>query len=175
LKLETKLKKIKLLLLDVDGVLTEGRVSYDSDGNEWKTFNVKDGLGIKLAQTNGIEIGIISGRSSAALARRAQELDIHIFFQGQSDKTVAYQQIKQERALKDENIGFIGDDLNDLKIMQSVGVRFAVNDASSEIKTIADFISEHPGGQGAVREVIETILKSQGKWDQIIRGLSGEI
>lgn len=168
-----KIKKTKLLLLDVDGVLTDGSIILGEPNRELKIFNIKDGLGIKLAQAGGIEIGIITGRTSEAVKKRADELAIKILYQGQQDKLTAYEQIKNNLGLKDEQIAYIGDDLNDLKLLQKVGLSIAVNDACDEIKAEAGYITKTLGGKGAVREVIELILKSQGKWQGLIQKYYG--
>ncbi len=160
------IKKIKLLILDVDGVLTDGSIIYFADGDEYKIFNVKDGLGIHLAQRAGIKIAIITGRSSKAVDRRARELDIQLVYQNHKNKIPVYEQIKKDLQLKDEEIAYIGDDLTDLAVMQQVGFSVAVNDAAPDVKVIADYVTEKSGGQGAVRELIEMILKEQGLWEQ---------
>ena len=171
--LEKKSKKIKLLLLDVDGVLTDGSLILGESLQELKIFNVKDGLGIKLAQAGGIEIGIITGRTSEAVKKRVDELDIKILNQGQPDKLKVYEQIKNDLGLKDDQIAYVGDDLNDLKLLQKVGLSIAVKDSCDEVKAEADYITKTPGGIGAVREVIELILKSQGKWQGLIQKYYG--
>ena len=171
--LEKKSKKIKLLLLDVDGVLTDGSLILRESLQELKIFNVKDGLGIKLAQAGGIEIGIITGRTSEAVKKRVDELDIKILNQGQPDKLKVYEQIKNDLGLKDDQIAYVGDDLNDLKLLQKVGLSIAVKDSCDEVKAEADYITKTPGGIGAVREVIELILKSQGKWQGLIQKYYG--
>ncbi len=164
-----KIKKIKLLLLDVDGILTDGSIIIGESNQELKIFNIKDGLGIKLAQTAGIEIGIITGRTSEAVKKRADELDIQILYQGQPDKLKTYEQIKKDLGLTDDQIAYMGDDLNDLKLFQKVGLSIATEDSRDEVKAEADYITKTPGGKGAVREVIELILKSQGKWQGLIQ------
>jgi len=160
-----------MILLDVDGVLTDGTIAYHSDDEVIVNFNVKDGLGIKLAQAGGIPVGIISGRSSKALQRRVEELGIDIFYQAQHDKLETYEQIKQIHAIDDDQVLYIGDDLNDLKILQKVGFKVSVQDGCNEIKEIADYVTEKPGGKGAVREVVELGLKSQGMWEQLMSSL----
>lgn len=169
LNLNEKCKSIKLILLDVDGVLTDGSIILGESNHELKIFNIKDGLGIKLAQEGGIEIGIISGRSSETVKRRSDELDIKILHQEQTDKLKAYEQIKTDLGLTDDQIAFIGDDLNDLKVLQKAGLSCTVNDACDEVKAQVDYVARCPGGKGAVREVIELILKSQGKWEAVIQ------
>ncbi len=166
---EEKFIKIRLLLLDVDGVLTDGSIILGESNQEAKIFNIKDGLGIKLAQAGGIEIGIITGRTSEAVSRRAAELSIKILYQGQPDKLNAYDQIKNELGLSDDQIAFIGDDLNDLKLIQKAGFGCTVKDACDEVKAKAEYITNHSGGKGAVREIVEVILKHQGKWEALIQ------
>lgn len=169
MNLTEKINKIKLLLLDVDGVLTDGSIILGESDQEFKIFNIKDGLGIKLAQAAGLEVGIITGRTSAAVQRRAEELEIHILHQGQSDKRTAYEQIRAELGLNADQIAFVGDDLNDLPVLRRVGLSCTVADASEEVKKQVDYISQLPGGKGAVREIIEWILKRQGKWEMVIQ------
>jgi 3-deoxy-D-manno-octulosonate 8-phosphate phosphatase (KDO 8-P phosphatase) len=164
-----KIKKIKLLLLDVDGVLTDGGIILGDSDRDFKIFNIHDGLGIKLAQAGGIEIGIITGRTSEAVKKRADELAIKILYQGQQDKLKIYEQIKNDLGLNDDQIAYMGDDLNDLKLLQKVGLSFTVNDACDEIKAEVDYTTKNPGGKGAVREVIELILKNQEKWRGLIQ------
>jgi len=169
LSLAEKIKKVELLLLDVDGVLTDGSIILGTAELEFKKFNIHDGLGIKLAQAAGLQVGIITGRFSEAVKKRAQELDIKILYQGQEAKLPAYQKIKQQLDLADEQIAYIGDDLPDLVILNQVGFSCAVGDACDEIKKTVDFVTQRNGGRGAVREVIELILKSQGKWNSLIQ------
>ena len=173
MSLEEKTKKIKLLLLDVDGVLTDGSIIFGESNQEIKIFNVKDGLGIKLVQAGGIEIGIITGRTSEAVKERAEELDIKILYQGKPDKLKVYEQIKNDLGLKDDQVAYVGDDLSDLKLLQTVGFSITMNDACDEVKAEADYVTKTPGGKGAVREVIELILKSQGKWQGLIQKYYG--
>ena len=168
-----KIKKIKLLLLDVDGVLTDGSIILGDSNQELKIFNIKDGLGIKLAQAGGIEIGIITGRTSEAVKKRADDLAIKILYQGYSDKLNAYEQIKNDLGLKDDQIAYVGDDLSDLKLLQKVGFSITVNDACDEVKATVDYITKRPGGKAAIREVIELILKSQGNWQGLIQKYYG--
>ncbi|MBC8184707.1 HAD-IIIA family hydrolase [candidate division KSB1 bacterium] len=166
--LKDKITKIRLILLDVDGVLTDESLRYAPDGEEIKIFNVKDGLGIKLAQAAGLAIGIISSRSSQAVNRRAHELGIEVVYQGYKKKIEAYNQIKKELFVSDELIAYIGDDLPDLEILKEVGFAIAVENGCEEVKKVVDFITNKPGGRGAVRDVIEMILREQGKWEQVV-------
>jgi 3-deoxy-D-manno-octulosonate 8-phosphate phosphatase (KDO 8-P phosphatase) len=169
MELKDKISKIRLILLDVDGVLADESLFYGSHGEEIKIFNVKDGLAIKLAQAAGLAIGFISSRHSEALKIRAHELDGEVVYQGQKQKLDAYFQIKKELFVSDEQIAYIGDDLPDLDIMKLVGFSIAVANACQEVKQSAHFITEKAGGHGAVRDAIEMILREQGKWEQAVR------
>jgi len=168
-----KASSIRLLLLDVDGVLTDGRVVYDGTGQEWKFFDIRDGQGIKLLQQSGVEVGLISGRGSPAVHLRAKELGISLVRQKVVDKAVALEEIQQRRNLEVDEIGFVGDDLADLPILSRVGFAVAVSDAVPEVKAHAHYITRHPGGGGAVREVCEQILKTQGKWETTVQKFIG--
>ncbi len=164
-----KLKNIKLLLLDVDGVLTDGSIIYDDQGKEIKAFNVKDGLGIRLLMDAGINVGIVTGRSSKALKYRCENLNISYIFDGVGDKSTILDSILTRSGVQPEQIAFIGDDLPDLPLMRKVGLPVAVADAHDKVISISDIVTESKGGNGAVREVCETILKAQGIWDKILR------
>ena len=163
-----KLKKIKLLLLDVDGVLTDGSIVYNDHGQESKQFNVKDGFGMKLLMSAGIELGIVTGRRSEALAHRCNDLGIRLIFDGISDKSSVLDEIQQHTGISADNIAFVGDDIPDLALMRRIGVSIAVADAHENVRANADWVTSAPGGTGAVREVCEAILKSQGTWDIIL-------
>lgn len=167
--LETKAKKIKWILMDNDGVLTEGKIIFFSGGGEAKAFDVKDGVGIKLAQRAGIKIGIITGRSSEAVGRRAQELEVEELHQGAREKLASYEEILKKHSLQDEEVCFIGDDIIDIPVMKRVGFPVAVADAHKDILPFAVYQTTLKGGQGAVREAIDLIIKAQGKWDQIMK------
>jgi 3-deoxy-D-manno-octulosonate 8-phosphate phosphatase (KDO 8-P phosphatase) len=157
-------KFIRLLLLDVDGVLTDGRIVYDGAGRELKFFDIKDGHGIKLLQQAGLEVGILSGRRSPALRLRAKELGIRLLRQRVLDKGKALEAILNKKRFRAEQICFVGDDLVDLPVLARVGLAVAVADSVEDVKASAHYITRHPGGQGAVREVCDLILKAQGKW-----------
>jgi 3-deoxy-D-manno-octulosonate 8-phosphate phosphatase (KDO 8-P phosphatase) len=161
------LSKIKLLLLDVDGVLTDGRITYDSEGGESKSFDVKDGHGLKLLQRAGIRVGIITGRRSAIVARRAEELGIELVYQGAKDKSLPFNEIMQKLALAPEEIAYVGDDIVDLPVMRKVGFAATVADAVDDVKPFADMVTKLPGGRGAVREICEFILKESGRWPAV--------
>ncbi|MEK6538851.1 MAG: HAD-IIIA family hydrolase [Nitrospirota bacterium] len=160
--LNKKAKKIEFLLLDVDGILTDGKIFIDSYGNELKTFHIHDGHGIYLIKKAGIDVGIISGRSSRSVEHRAKELNITEVYQGITDKVSAYKQIKEKYNLSDECVAFMGDDLIDLPLLSLVGFSATAADAVSEVKEAVDMITEKPGGGGAVRELIDFILKAKG-------------
>lgn len=164
-KLKDKAKKIKLLILDVDGVMTDGRIILDNEGNEIKAFHVRDGHGIKIAMDAGIHVAIITGRKSRVVDRRAKELGIRDVYQKILNKGDTYAEILKKYDLKDEDVAFIGDDINDLPILRKVGFSAAVADADTHIRKIVDYVTKLGGGRGAVRETIETILKAQGKWE----------
>jgi 3-deoxy-D-manno-octulosonate 8-phosphate phosphatase (KDO 8-P phosphatase) len=164
---EERLKKIKLLILDVDGVLTDGRIIFDSNGIESKFFNVKDGHGIKMVQRGGIEVGIISGRESKVVANRAVELGIAQVYQKSLDKLVPYRQMLEATGLSDDQVAFMGDDIIDIPLLRRVGFAAAPADAVGEVLPFAHFVAKNRGGWGAVREVCDLILKAQGSWDTI--------
>lgn len=163
LQLPTRTKKIKLLLLDVDGVLTDGRIILDTKGNELKAFHVRDGHGIKLAQRAGIIIGIITGRTSEVVNIRAKELGIQEVHQGAHEKITVYESICAKYGLRDEEVAYMGDDIVDLDIFQRVGIAVAVADADPAVRPHADIVTKHGGGAGAVREFISLLLKNQNK------------
>ncbi len=157
---------IKLLLLDVDGVLTDGSITYSVTGNscsESKTFHIHDGLGIKLLQRGGVQVGIITGRVSLMVERRAQELGISLLLQGREDKYAAMKAIATDRALRYEEIAYMGDDLPDLAAICHAGLGIAPASAVTRVRERADFITHAAGGAGAVREACEFILAAQGK------------
>jgi 3-deoxy-D-manno-octulosonate 8-phosphate phosphatase (KDO 8-P phosphatase) len=166
--IDNKLKKIKLLLLDVDGVLTDGSIVYNYQGQESKQFNVKDGYGMKLLMSAGIELGIVTGRRSEALTHRCNDLGIRLIFDGISDKSSVLEEIQQHTGISADSIAFVGDDIPDLALMRRIGVSIAVADAHENVRANADWVTSAPGGAGAVREVCEAILKSQGTWDTIL-------
>lgn len=159
--LREKVINIKFLLLDVDGVLTDGKIIIDSFGNELKSFHIKDGHGIFLIKSAGMEVGIISGRYSRTVEHRAKELNIAEVHQGARDKVKVYEEIKAKYKLSDEAVAFMGDDLIDIPLLRKVGFSATTADAVNEVKEIADMITERKGGEGAVREVIDFILKTK--------------
>ncbi len=168
LKLGLKLGQIKLLLLDVDGVLTDGQITYTDSGEQIKSFSSKDGLGLRLLMDNNIRIGIVTGRKSDALGHRCQNLGIDLVFDGIRDKAVAFDKIVEQTGIAVRQIAFVGDDLIDLPAMIRAGVSFTVPDAPNEVKRHADQVTLARGGHGAVREICETILKAQGLWEKLL-------
>ncbi|MBF1334111.1 MAG: HAD-IIIA family hydrolase [Leptotrichia sp.] len=162
---------IKLVLLDVDGTLTDGGIYRGNNGEELKRFNVKDGYVIVNAQKLGIEFGIITGRKSELVEIRSNELKIKYLYQGISEKTVILKEIMQKTELKKEEIAYMGDDLNDILIMKQSGLTGAPKDAADEVIQIADFVSGKNGGSGAVREFVEYILKKDGKWETFLKNV----
>jgi 3-deoxy-D-manno-octulosonate 8-phosphate phosphatase (KDO 8-P phosphatase) len=164
-----KFKKIKLLLLDVDGVLTDGSIIYDDAGSQIKAFNVRDGLGIRLLMLSGVQVGIATGRRSKALLHRCENLGISLILDGLSTKTDVLSTIYQQTGFLPDEIAFIGDDLMDLPLMKKTGVSIAVADAHELIRLHADMVTHASGGKGAVREICETILKARNQWDTVIK------
>ncbi|MBF4805780.1 MAG: HAD-IIIA family hydrolase [Pseudoleptotrichia goodfellowii] len=162
---------IKLILLDVDGTLTDGGIYRENKGEELKKFNVKDGYIIVNSQKVGIDFGIITGRESELVKIRSEELKIKYLYQGISDKTLILEEIMEKTLLKKDEIAYMGDDLNDLNIMKKVGLKGAPQDAVPEVKEVADFVSSKNGGDGAVREFTEFILKKDGIWEKFLKNL----
>lgn len=161
------LSQIKVLLLDVDGILTDGRILYDDRGGEQKAFDVKDGHGLKLLQRAGFEVGIITGRQSSIVTRRAEELGIRLVYQGAKDKRIPYQEILDTLGLEPHQVAYVGDDLVDLPILLKVGFSATVADALDEVKCQVDLVTQRPGGRGAVREICDYLLKASGRWDAV--------
>ncbi len=164
-----RLKNIKLLILDVDGVLTDGGIVYSDNGAETKVFNVKDGLGIRLLMEAGLHLGIITGRRSNALAKRCKELGIDLIYDGVVDKADALNRMLDRTGFSVEEVACIGDDLPDLALMRRSGLSIAVADAHATLRENADIITSAKGGHGAVREVCEAILKAKGLWESILK------
>jgi len=167
-ELKKRIKNIRMLITDVDGVLTDGKIILDGEGREIKIFHVHDGSGVVYLGLGGILTGIISGRDSFSLRRRIIEMKIDFYKLGRHDKLKAYKEIKMETGLNDNEIAYIGDDLLDLPVLKRVGCAFSVPEGREEVKKISHYITNTGGGKGAFREVAELILKLQGKWDSII-------
>jgi len=164
-----KLKKIKLLLLDVDGVLTGGEIIYSDTAMETKVFNVKDGLGIRMLLNAGIDIGIVTGRRSDALNRRLADLGITMVYDGVKRKGALLNSIMQKTGYSNMEIAYVGDDLPDLPLLKTVGVSFAVANAHESVIEAVDITTKQNGGDGAVREISELILKTNGMWENILK------
>lgn len=168
LTLLERARKTRLLIMDVDGVLTDGRIIQDSYGHELKVFDVKDGHGIVMAHRAKLRTALISGRASETITRRAEELGIELVFQKIWNKLEVYEKILLDTELSHEEVAYIGDDLVDIPLLRRVGLAVAVADAVHEVKAASHLITQRAGGQGAVREVIELILRAQGHWDMLI-------
>ncbi|WP_319587299.1 HAD-IIIA family hydrolase [uncultured Desulfobulbus sp.] len=160
-------RHVKLLLLDVDGVLTDGSITYLSGGGEAKSFNTQDGLGIKLLQESGVAVGIITARSSEAVERRAQDLKFAYVFQGKQDKLTVYESILKETGLRPPQTAYMGDDLMDLPILNRVGFAVAPANAVAEVRQRIHYTTERGGGRGAVREICDLILEAQGNLERM--------
>lgn len=166
--MKTKLADIRILLLDVDGVLTDGSIVYTDSGEQIKQFNSKDGLGLRLLMDAGIQVGIVTGRTSNALLHRCRNLKLDLIFDGVQDKRTVIKDISDKTGIPPGNMAFAGDDLIDLPIMKRVGVSFCVADGTKEVQKEATFITRARGGHGAVREICEQILKAKGLWDKAL-------
>lgn len=173
--MEARTRKIKLLISDVDGVLTDGSIYMGNDGIEYKQFNVLDGAGVAFARAAGLKLAVISGRYSPATTARMKELGIQDCFQGELDKLKPYAEIIEKYSLKNSEVGFIGDDLIDSSIMEKVGLAIAVKNAHPYIREIAHFTTEKLGGEGVFREAIEMILKAQGLYEETIHSIRNRI
>jgi len=167
MKLEQRFQAIQLILSDVDGVLTDGGITFDNQGIELKRFHVRDGLGIRLWQKSGGRFGLLTARSSHIVNVRAAELGVELVRQGFSDKLPVARQIVDELGLEFSQVCFVGDDLTDVALLREVGLAVAVADAVEEVRAVAHLITQQPGGSGAMRELIEQILKSQGTWKDL--------
>ncbi len=163
-----KAEKIKLVIFDVDGVLTDGKLLFDEHGNEYKRFHSRDGLGITLLRETGVEVAVISGRASKSVAQRMSSLGIERVFQGQRHKLIAYESLRVELNLEPEQIAHVGDDLLDLPLMRRVGLSIAVADAHPSILPFAHWVTGKPGGEGAAREVCDFIMDAQGNLNRMI-------
>jgi 3-deoxy-D-manno-octulosonate 8-phosphate phosphatase (KDO 8-P phosphatase) len=163
-----KAKQLQLLILDVDGVLTDGKLFFDAQGTEYKSFHARDGHGIKLLQQSGIMVAVISGRKSASVTLRMQNLGIELIYQGYENKLIAFNEILQRLALSPEQIAHVGDDVLDLPIMIKVGLAIAVQDAHFMVKKHAHWCTHQQGGYGAVREVCDLIMQAQGTFDAAV-------
>lgn len=166
--ISAKASKIKLVLFDVDGVLTDGKILLHADGTESKQFDIKDGTGIVWAQRAGLTVGLLSARTSAATGQRAAQLGVTLVHQGVASKLESYEQIVDSLLLDDEQVAYMGDDVLDLAVLGRVGLATAPADAVEEVRTRVDWVSAARGGHGAARDLIEVILRAQGRWDALL-------
>lgn len=169
MKLGARCQPIELILSDVDGVLTTGRIIFNNQGIETKEFHIRDGVGIRTWQRAGYRFGLITGRSSHVVKIRAAELGVEIVRQTAEDKLPVAQEILAQLQIEPHQVCYIGDDLPDVPVMRFVGLAVAVADACEETRAAAHHVTQLPGGRGAVREAIETILKAQGRWDDLVQ------
>ncbi len=176
-EIEARARRIRLLLLDCDGVLTDGSVIYTAEGGgaaeTTKVFHIHDGQGLRLAKQAGLRLGLISGRSSLALAARARELSFDYVYQNVADKLAPYEQLRQAARLSNAEIAYVGDDLPDLTPLRRAGLAIAVADAVPEVLQCAHYVTVKPGGRGAVREAVELILKAQRQWAAVLQPFLG--
>ncbi len=160
-------RRVRMLLSDVDGTLTDGTLWVLPDGEEIKAYHVRDGLGILLARLAGLKVGLVTGKTSRALSARAERLLVDCLYQGAIDKRVAFREILERFSLAPDEVAFVGDDLGDLAVMAASGLAAAPSDADADVRSASHYVCATPGGRGAVREVIEFILKAQGSWDDV--------
>ena len=172
--LALRCRKLRLLLFDVDGVLTDGTVVYASDGSEARAFHVRDGLGIVLAHRAGLLTGVLSGRSSELTARRCAELRMAVVRQGAADKLSAFREILAEHGLQPSEVAYLGDDVNDLAVLAEVGLAAAPADAPLDVRAQAFMVMDAAGGRGCARELIEAVLRARGEWDDLVKALATE-
>lgn len=169
------LERIKYLIIDVDGTMTDAGIYYDSYGNEWKKFCTKDAAGFFAAKMAGIKLMVLTGRKCDAVTKRMKELNVDFLYQDIKDKITFLREFLKEYDIQREEIGYLGDDLNDLVVMKSVGFSACPEDACLEVKAISDYISPVKGGQGAVRDIISYILKERGEWETLVNKIYGGI
>lgn len=167
-------EQLEWVLCDVDGVLTDGSLYMEGKGETLKVFHVRDGLGLKLARSAGLEVGLLSARSSAALARRASQLGIDVVMTGREDKLAAFEEFLRRQETNASRVAYIGDDLNDVAVLGRCGLAFAPADAAAELADLVHLRLERPGGRGAVREMIEHLLKARGEWSRVLSEFSLE-
>jgi 3-deoxy-D-manno-octulosonate 8-phosphate phosphatase (KDO 8-P phosphatase) len=173
--LAARCRALRLVLMDVDGVLTDGTVLLLPDGREAKSFHIRDGLGIVLGQRAGLKMGVLSGRSSESLAARAAELRLDVVRQGVSDKRAVFEEILREQGLRPQEVAYIGDDLNDLAVLTEVGLSAAPADAPFEVRAQAFMVMDARGGHGCVREFLEAILKARDQWEPLLAGIGARL
>lgn len=169
--LKQAVSRVKMVISDVDGVLTDGSIYKGGDGSEFKRFNVSDGAGVAMARAASLKIALISGRRSEATEVRAKELKIEDVYNGTLNKITPYEALQKKYNLKDEEIAYVGDDLIDIPVMERVGIAIAVANAYPPVKAKADYITELSGGEGAFREAVTWIIKQQGRYEEILASL----
>lgn len=174
MSLEAKAARVKLLLFDVDGVLTDGKVVIHSDGAESKTFGIRDGIAMVWAQRTGLKVGLLSARTSATTPHRAAQLGITLVHQGVLNKLHGYEQIIEAQRLNDAEVAYMGDDIVDLAVLGRAGLSSAPADAVAEVRARVDWVSQSNGGCGAARELVELVLRAQGRWDGIVASYAAE-
>lgn len=172
LSVEQRAARVRLILLDVDGVLTDGTVMMHGDGTESKAFHIRDGAAIVWAMQAGIPVGVLSARTSAATTQRAAQLGIRIVVQGVASKPDEFERILADNQLRDEEVAYMGDDLLDIAVLKRAGLAGAPADAAPETQAVAHWVSTYGGGRGAVREFIELVLRSQERWASIVEDFS---
>ncbi|HET9830455.1 MAG TPA: HAD-IIIA family hydrolase [Vicinamibacterales bacterium] len=173
-ELAAKAAKVKLILLDVDGVLTDGAVVIYGDGSESKRFHIRDGIALVWAQRAGIKVGLLSARQSPTTVQRAAQLGITLIHQGVSSKISTYDQIVGDMVLTDDEVAYMGDDIVDLAVLGRVGLSAAPANAVAEVRSRVDFVSGFPGGDGAVRELVEIVLRAKKQWDPLVAAYEAE-
>jgi 3-deoxy-D-manno-octulosonate 8-phosphate phosphatase (KDO 8-P phosphatase) len=171
--LRLRASALEWLLCDVDGVLTDGRLFYGPEGEAWKAFHVRDGLAFKLAQRAGLKVGVISARGGPALKRRVHELGLDLVITNREDKRSAFREFLDEEGVRAERVAYVGDDLVDLPVLARCGLSFAPADAAPEVRDRVDHMLASPGGTGAVREMVEWILRARGDWDELVDAYLG--
>jgi 3-deoxy-D-manno-octulosonate 8-phosphate phosphatase (KDO 8-P phosphatase) len=173
-QLQTAARRIRLILLDVDGVLTDGQVLVHSDGSESKSFAIRDGIAVVWAQRSGVRVGLLSARTSATTPHRAAQLGVSLVHQGVTSKMAAYERILADERMTDAEVAYMGDDIVDLAVLGRVGLSAAPADAVDEVRARVAWVSRANGGAGAVRELVETILRAQGRWDDLVASYLAE-
>jgi len=172
--LRERLKKVRLVILDVDGVLTDGRIVMDEDGKELRFFDVKDGFGVRAMIEMGVSVAVISGRAAPCVARRLEGLGVRDVYQGVREKRKPFAELLDKHGLEPEEVLFVADDVYDLPLFGEVGVKVAVSDATEEVRRAADWVTKRPGGRGAVREVAEALLAAKDLWRRVLEKLHDE-
>jgi len=169
--LKAKLQRVRLVILDVDGVLTDGRIIMDEEGRELRSFDVKDGFGVRALIEMGVLVGAISGRAAPCVEQRLRQLGVKEIFQGIRRKREPFRQLLKKYGLRREETLFVADDVYDMPLLEEVGVKVAVADAVEEVRRMADWVTKANGGRGAVREVAEAVLKAKGLWEKVLAKL----